>query len=303
MLRTIKCRLSPCMVAIALMGVDLHIGIAQEKTKESGKTKHDWRLPEGVIYEHIVRQAPRPLHIHVLKIDTRAPGLSFEVVPGDDPDGEGPAEVALAHPRDLAKKVDAIAAINTAAWAMLTDPKTNKKPGYIVGGAADISGWVAQKDRLVSSPQGGYWSVWMDASNRLNLGMIASKDELLEKGIQAKWAVSGFRGILKDDQVLVEPSEVRHPRTAVGLSKEANRFVWLVVDGRQQGFSEGVSEEELAKLLIECGCSDGINLDGGGSSSMWIRDEKDELSEANSPSEKSGVRPVPVILSLIRDSK
>ncbi|MFM9065362.1 MAG: phosphodiester glycosidase family protein, partial [Pirellula sp.] len=243
------------------------------------------------------------LHIHVLKIDTRVSGLSFAVVPGDDPDGDGPAEVALAHPRDLAKKVDAIAAINTAAWAMLTDPKTNKKPGYIVGGSADISGWVADADRLVSPPQAGYWSVWMDASSRLHLGMIASKDELLEKGIQAKWAVSGFRGILKDGQVLVDASQVRHPRTAVGLSKDGNQFVWLVVDGRQQGYSEGVSEEELAKLLIESGCSDGINLDGGGSSSMWIRNEKEELSVANSPSEKSGVRPVPVILSLVREVK
>jgi exopolysaccharide biosynthesis protein len=77
----------------------------------------------------------------------------------------------------------------------------------------------------------------------------------------------------------------------------------MVVDGRQQGYSEGVSEEELAKLLIERGCSEGINLDGGGSSSMWIRNDKDELSVANSPSEKTGVRPVPVVLSLIRDRK
>lgn len=303
MLRQLMHRGFPWVMALALAHVHFCIGIAQEKATESEKTPGTWRLPEGVSYEHVVRQEPRPLHIHVLKIDTQAPGLSFAVVPGDDPDADGPAEVALAHPRDLAKKVDAIAAINTAAWAMLTDPITNKKPGYIVGGAADISGWVAHADRLVSPPQAGYWSVWMDASNRLRLGMIASKDELVEKGIQAKWAVSGFRGILQDGQVLVEASQVRHPRTAVGLSKDGNLFVWLVVDGRQQGYSEGVSEEELAKLLIESGCSDGINLDGGGSSSMWIRNEKDELSVANSPSEKSGVRPVPVILSLTREVK
>ncbi|MFM8214111.1 MAG: hypothetical protein ACKN82_05655, partial [Pirellula sp.] len=134
MLRKLTYREFPWVMALALAHVHWCIGFAQEKTPESEKTLVKWRLPEGVAYEHIVRQEPRPLHIHVLKIDTRVSGLSFAVVPGDDPDGDGPAEVALAHPRDLAKKVDAIAAINTAAWAMLTDPKTNKKPGYIVGG-------------------------------------------------------------------------------------------------------------------------------------------------------------------------
>ena len=258
-----------------------------------------WRLPEGVRYEHKVRQEPRPLQIHILEIDLRESHLSFEVIPGEDPDGDGPAEVALAHPRDLAKKAGAIAAINTAAWAMLTDQQTGKKPGYVVGGAADISGWVAQADRLVSPPQKGYWSVWMDQNDRVAMGVIASNEELQEKGIKAKWAVSGFRGILKDSEVLVSPSDVRHPRTAVGISQNGNQFVWLVVDGRQKGYSEGVSEEELARLLVESGCAHGINLDGGGSSSMWIRDEKSELALANRPSEASGVRPVPVVLGLM----
>ncbi|MFN5272277.1 MAG: phosphodiester glycosidase family protein [Planctomycetota bacterium] len=297
MFRPMRLSIFLWMMVLSSSSIHVSIGLAQDKPQES------WRLPTGVGYEHIVRKEPRPLHIHVLQIDTQAPDLSFDVAAGDDPDGDGPAEVALAHPRDLAKKVNAIAAINTSAWAMLTDPQTGKKPGYIVGGAADISGWVSQADRLISPPQGGYWSVWMDASKRIKIGTIASKEELQEKGVQAKWAVSGFRGILKDSQVLVEPSQVRHPRTAVGLSKDGNQFVWMVVDGRQQGYSEGVSEEELAKLLIERGCSEGINLDGGGSSSMWIRNDKDELSVANSPSEKTGVRPVPVVLSLIRDRK
>ncbi|MFM8572029.1 MAG: phosphodiester glycosidase family protein [Pirellula sp.] len=283
-------------IALYYCGTVLSV-FGQDKPLEHNNTT--WKLPVGVRYEHKIRQEPRPLHIHVLEIDTSVPGLAFAVVPGEDPDADGPAEVALAHPRDLAKKVGAIAAINTAAWAMLTDPQTGKKPGYIVGGAADIAGWVSTADRMVSPPQAGYWSVWMDQSNRLGLGMIASEQDLKDKGIQAKWAVSGFRGILQDSKVLVEPSETRHPRTAIGLSSDSKKFVWLVVDGRQKGYSEGVSEEELAKLLVECGCSEGINLDGGGSSSMWVRDEKSDLKVANRPSEASGVRPVPVVLSLI----
>ena len=259
-----------------------------------------WKLPDGVRYEHKVRQEPRPLHIHVLEMDLATSNLTFAAIPGDDPDGDGPAEVALEHPRELAKRAGAIAAINTAAWAMLTDPATGKKPGYSIGKAADVSGWVAQSGRLISPPQSGYWSVWLDSSNQLKMGMIASEKELLEKGIQAKWAVSGFRGILKDAKVLVEPSEVRHPRTAVGLSQDSKKFVWIVVDGRQKGYREGVSEEELANLLLESGCSEGINLDGGGSSSMWILNNKSELAVANRPSDPTGIRPVPVVLGLLQ---
>jgi hypothetical protein len=37
-------------------------------------------------------------------------------------------------------------------------------------------------------------------------------------------------------------SEIRHPRTAMGLSQDGTRMTWLVVDGRQPEYSEGVSE-------------------------------------------------------------
>jgi Phosphodiester glycosidase len=275
-------------------------GMAQEKPVETAiPDETAWKLPEGVTYERSVRNEPRPLQIHSLVIDMQRAEVSFEVVPGEDPDGDGPAEVALARPEDLAKKAGAIAAINTAAWAMLVDPETGKPGKYKVGGAADISGWVSQGQRMISPPQGGYWSVWMDGSNRISMGTISSEKELRSKGIEAKWAVSGFRGILKDSKVLVDPQEVRHPRTAVGLSADGHKFVWLVVDGRQKGYSEGVSEEELARLLLDNGCAHGINLDGGGSSSMWIRNERSELALANRPSDPTGVRPVPVILGML----
>lgn len=259
----------------------------------------EWRLPSHVQYRHIVRQDPRPLHIHGLTIDLRAQDVTFTVVSGDDPDGEGPTEAVLTSPNELAKSVDSIATINTAAWQMLTDPVTGKKPGYIAGGRADILGWVQQADRIISRPQPGYWSLWMEASGTAAIGEIATTSDIEKQRINPRWAISGFRGILKDGQVLAEPSDVKHPRTAVGLNSDGTKMVWVVVDGRQQGYSEGVSEEELAKILIEFGCQNGINLDGGGSSSMWLRNTKNELTTANRPSDAAGPRPVPVVLNLL----
>lgn len=59
----------------------------------------------------------------------------------------------------------------------------------------------------------------------------------------------------------------RHPRTALGWNEE---FLYLLlVDGRQPGVSVGMSFHELAAYFKKLGCTHSINLDGGGSASMW----------------------------------
>jgi len=62
------------------------------------------------------------------------------------------------------------------------------------------------------------------------------------------------------------------PRTAVGVIDE-NHLVFVVVDGRQSGYSEGVTLTELADIMIDLGASTAYNLDGGGSSTMYFDGE------------------------------
>jgi exopolysaccharide biosynthesis protein len=76
-------------------------------------------------------------------------------------------------------------------------------------------------------------------------------------------------------------------------------MIWLVVDGRQPGYSEGVSEHELARLMIDLECDQAINLDGGGSSILLLGNSVGQLRAANRPSDRTGHRPVPVALCLI----
>ena len=71
---------------------------------------------------------------------------------------------------------------------------------------------------------------------------------------------------------------MRHPRTALGWNKDS---IFLVeVDGRQSNISLGMTFPELADFLIKVGCSDAMNLDGGGSATLWALG-----SVRNSPSE------------------
>lgn len=70
----------------------------------------------------------------------------------------------------------------------------------------------------------------------------------------------------------------RHPRTAIGWNDQSLYLV--LVDGRQPGLSVGMSFQELASYLIKLGCTTAMNLDGGGSASMWAFGQI-----VNSPSE------------------
>ena len=59
----------------------------------------------------------------------------------------------------------------------------------------------------------------------------------------------------------------RHPRSAIGWSSEA--YYLVEVDGRQQS-SDGMTLNELSAFFIELGCEEAINLDGGGSATLWF---------------------------------
>jgi exopolysaccharide biosynthesis protein len=64
----------------------------------------------------------------------------------------------------------------------------------------------------------------------------------------------------------------QHPRSALGWNREA--FFLVAVDGRMPGWSEGWKIPELAEFMRkELGCTEAINLDGGGSTSLWFDGE------------------------------
>ena len=61
---------------------------------------------------------------------------------------------------------------------------------------------------------------------------------------------------------------LRHPRTAIGTS--GNKVYMVTVDGRSKGNSLGVNLNELANILKWLGAENALNLDGGGSTTMYI---------------------------------
>ena len=81
-------------------------------------------------------------------------------------------------------------------------------------------------------------------------------------------------------------AENRHPRTMIGTA--ADNTIWLVtVDGRQPEQSVGMTLVELRALAHRVGLVNALNLDGGGSTTMWVQGQV-----VNSPSDPTGPRKV-----------
>jgi hypothetical protein len=60
----------------------------------------------------------------------------------------------------------------------------------------------------------------------------------------------------------------RHPRSAVAWNDKY--FFFIEVDGRQKNLSMGMTLAELSDYMLKLGCTDALNLDGGGSSTIWL---------------------------------
>jgi MYXO-CTERM domain-containing protein len=98
--------------------------------------------------------------------------------------------------------------------------------------------------------------------------------------------VSGHPMIVLDGVAQPNPSGsslcLRNPRTAVGLSKDGKTFYMVVVDGRSS-VSAGMTCAELGTLLKGLGAWNALNLDGGGSSAMYVSG----VGVVNTPSDGS----------------
>jgi hypothetical protein len=81
-------------------------------------------------------------------------------------------------------------------------------------------------------------------------------------------------------------SETRHPRSAIGFSRDSATVFLVAVDGRQES-ADGMSLTELGDFMLSIGVYQGMNFDGGGSTALVI-----DGRLANKPSDQAGERAV-----------
>jgi len=154
--------------------------------------------------------------------------------------------------------------------------------GYVVSAVGSARQWLKRNLRKGS---------------RVSLSTIIKP---IDAGQDEQWRradtiVGGGPQLIKDarvsithEQEKIAPAFVsdRHPRTAIA-KLASGKLLLLTVDGRQPSVSVGMSLTTLAELLLELGAVEAINLDGGGSTTMTVRNQL-----VNRPSDQTGERPV-----------
>lgn len=122
-------------------------------------------------------------------------------------------------------------------------------------------------------PSDGSSALWTQADTIVGGAGLIARDGAFESDWTMEQFNQGF-------------AENRHPRTLIGT--HADGSVWLVaVDGRQPTLSFGMTLAEVGRLAKRLGLVSALNLDGGGSTTMWVQGQV-----VNSPSDAAGPRRV-----------
>ena len=165
-------------------------------------------------------------------------------------------------------------------------------PKYGKAIAIDGSGkLVAESYGALEIPADGYVVV---APEKALIPIIKAKKFKLDIKMNPEWEgvnhiISGGPYLVRNGELFVDMTAQRlsavggrNPRTAIGYTKD-NHLIMMTADGRE-GASVGLTLMELASLMKEFGCVNAMNLDGGGSTVMYVNG-----SVVNKPAVQGGI--------------
>ncbi len=252
--------------------------------------KRDTLLP-GVLHKHFHFDRKQIFstnqNIHIISVDNGSKNIKWQI---------GTAGKELLKTSDIARKSNAIAGVNGSFFNMknggsvnfiriegvVTDTSaTDKGPGVY---GQNQSGAFAYDENLFiilkrQTPTSGKWEDQIPYPNVMECGPLLLKDSQKEKLLDSPF------------------NNNRHPRTCVCVTEKETLLI--TADGRN-ALAQGLSLHELTTILQWLGCKDGLNLDGGGSTTFYL----DTKGVINMPCDNKlwdheGERPVSNALLLI----
>lgn len=152
-----------------------------------------------------------------------------------------------------------------------------------------VSGLLISRGQLVSPANGSMYAaaLMIDAANHASI-VPTNWPPVSTTGVYT--AISGDYPLLQGGVNIgrkyfnLGGAHDRNPRTAVGISENRRYLFLLTIDGRQPTYSEGAFDYETAAWLKLLGAHDGVNLDGGGSTTMVVEDSTGNPRRLNRPS-------------------
>lgn len=264
-----------------------------ESLWDHGQTEEIREVEPGLVYERLLftMSDSAPARAHILSVTGIGTNYRLDIIGSFG---------ALIPPTVFSKQAEAIAAINGSFFnqerregigliqfnrRLIYPPSSTPKYRATVGCVTDgiLIDWLEPEDidgKRIKTDKSGWDRCY---------AAISGGPVLIRHGVN----------VLPANDQDFNMTE-KHPRTAIG-QKATGEVLWVVVDGRQAEWSEGISLLELAELLLVRGAVDALNLDGGGSSIMIVNHEivnhPSDYAQFGQPGHE---RPIANVIALFR---
>lgn len=239
--------------AVPVLALWASAAAAQEVPRAPVEHIDSWSEPNPGM-RHLVRTTTLPSTIHALVVDLGHPGVHIRATPYDE---------RWSTVTEYATHNHLAAAMNGGFWGMMQHAE-----GVTAGGGAR---WPDGAD----DTEIGFFAVTRGGTAWISAPEV-DDDEVPAARIGE--AVSGQPMLVRDGRPdmpsldAFDSANLRHPRSSVGVSQDGKKVILIVVDGRQ-AHSHGMTLYELARMFVELGADRALNLDGGGSSAMFVAEE------------------------------
>jgi Phosphodiester glycosidase len=221
----------------------------------------------GIVIRGETRTNP-PTRLFIAEIDLTNPNVHLHVASGGpDPDGQGPWQTVLMQPTRVAARENFDLVVNGDFF---------QARGVVDAEGAD-SQYRSNIWARVEGPAVSSGKVWSTSIGKLPCLVVHRTHSVTIEMLSRPTAddlevIAGNTLVLSHGANVSHLNPLRHPRTVVGLNAGRTKLVILVVDGRKAGVALGMSYAELGTEMQRLGCTQAINLDGGGSTVMAVRD-------------------------------
>lgn len=234
------------------------------------KERDEKEVADGVTYRHILYTDKNgaPVHTFWLAVDTKKASLAV----GTPNDGLQAKNIRATVPAMIDSAVangkNAVAAVNADFFDMFGD--------------GSPSGLCVKDGNCIANADSKRAFIGIKKDGTPVLTTLELEPDLLP---ELQQAAAGLEMILKDGEFYewgpLEPfAFTRHPRTAAGLCEDGTVLL-LVVDGRIPDYSNGASLVDLGILMQSFDAKRAVNLDGGGSSVCYTKENGEFILHSN----------------------
>ncbi len=238
----------------------------------------------GVTFERGVENDP-PLKYFVVSVNLDDPRVHLKVLRGSGVAIPAlPWETTLMPVSKMAERDGVSIAVNGNLFMAREGPWIfGRRVPYFSGNSALVCGW-AMSDGVVYSlyPHDRNWpSLVVNDRGEVRIGTFENLPG------DAREVVSGIFQIVTDGHNTADASSLAQsaPRTGMGIDRAGKKLILFVADGRRPDYSAGVTYRRVAEEMMARGAWDAIALDGGGSTTLVMRDGQGKVQLINRPSD------------------